>query len=163
MARKKTTHESTSSAMGFENVWFSRKGPKPSADGVKGKVISGKGTRECRYARQPDGAAAKRGFFWRSGRLAGARVGVAVNAGRHGSVDGECGWVCKARAGNTCGAVVAPGASGALGTSRTGRTGRTSVGGACVRVDFGARSGGGHSGAGADGDNLLQRQVVAFG
>lgn len=36
-------------AMGFETVWFSRKGPKPSADGVKGKVISGKGTRECRY------------------------------------------------------------------------------------------------------------------
>jgi len=35
--------------MGFETVWFSRKGPKPSADGVKGKVISGKGTRECRY------------------------------------------------------------------------------------------------------------------
>jgi hypothetical protein len=34
--------------MGFENVWFSRKGPKPSADGVKGKVISGRGTRECR-------------------------------------------------------------------------------------------------------------------
>ena len=37
------------SEMGFETVWFSRKGPKPSADGVKGKVISGKGTRECRY------------------------------------------------------------------------------------------------------------------
>ena len=36
------------SNMGFENVWFSRKGPKPSADGVKGKVISGRGTRECR-------------------------------------------------------------------------------------------------------------------
>jgi hypothetical protein len=33
--------------MGFETVWFSRKGPKPTADG-KGKVISGKGTRECR-------------------------------------------------------------------------------------------------------------------
>lgn len=32
--------------MGFETVWFSRKAqardPKPSADGVKGKVISGK-------------------------------------------------------------------------------------------------------------------------
>jgi len=40
-------------------VWFSRKGPKPSADGVKGKVISGKGTRECRYAGRPDEAAKK--------------------------------------------------------------------------------------------------------
>jgi hypothetical protein len=38
----------SSSAMGFETVWFSRKNPKPTADGVKGKVISGKGTRECR-------------------------------------------------------------------------------------------------------------------
>ena len=27
---------STRRNMGFENVWFSRKGPKPSADGVKG-------------------------------------------------------------------------------------------------------------------------------
>ena len=39
---------STRRNMGFENVWFSRKGPKPSAVGVKGKVISGRGTRECR-------------------------------------------------------------------------------------------------------------------
>ncbi|EKX54837.1 small subunit ribosomal protein S29e, cytoplasmic [Guillardia theta CCMP2712] len=36
--------------MGFETVWYARKGPRTDgkvADG-KGKVISGKGTRACR-------------------------------------------------------------------------------------------------------------------
>eukprot|EP00277_Geminigera_cryophila_P011841 CAMPEP_0179445736 /NCGR_PEP_ID=MMETSP0799-20121207/29173_1 /TAXON_ID=46947 /ORGANISM="Geminigera cryophila, Strain CCMP2564" /LENGTH=68 /DNA_ID=CAMNT_0021234059 /DNA_START=271 /DNA_END=477 /DNA_ORIENTATION=+ len=49
--------------MGFETVWFSRKGPKPSADGVKGKVISGKGTRECRCSGSQHGIIRKYGIM----------------------------------------------------------------------------------------------------
>ncbi len=148
--------------MGFENVWFSRKGPKPSADGVKGKVISGKGTRECRYARQPNGAAVKVGFFGalhvRLGRHEWAprkamRGGTGVGAGGAGagaqrmpSTD-LVHWWCP----------VPPMRSGPPGLDA-----QTNCRG-CVRGGLRCQQRGSRSCACEDGDNLLHRQVIAPG